>query len=85
MAIKWRSKKFLFAAIGAAVIIIVAITMSSGSGTEATQIQADLAFNDDISEIVSASGRIQPQTKVDITSEVSAQIINLFVKEGNLV
>lgn len=85
MAIKWRSKKFLFTAIGAVVIIVIAVTLSSGSGTKATQIQADLAFNDDISEIVSASGRIQPQTKVDITSEVSAQIINLFVKEGDLV
>ncbi len=85
MAIKWRSKKFLFSAIGAVAIIVAIASLSSSSGSEATPIQADLAYNDDIAEIVSASGRIQPQTKVDITSEVSAQVINLFVKEGDLV
>ncbi len=84
MAIKWRSKKFLFTAIGALVIIVAVVLMSSGSSSEATQIQADLAYNDDIAEIVSASGRIQPQTKVDITSEVSAQVMSIFVKEGDL-
>jgi len=34
---------------------------------------------------VSASGRVQPQTKVDITSQVSAQIIRIFVKDGDYV
>lgn len=85
MAIKWRSKKILITGIAAVIVIVAIIAMTSGSSTKATPIQADLAFNDNISEIVSASGRIQPQTKVDITSEVSAQIIKLFVKEGDLV
>ena len=48
-------------------------------------VQADLAYRDQISEVVTASGRIQPQTKVDITSEVSAEIIALLVAEGDAV
>ena len=85
MAIKWRSKKVIFSGIAAVVVIAAIVVMNSGSGKEPTPIQADLAYSDDISEVVSASGRIQPQTKVDITSEVSAQIISIFVKEGDLV
>ena len=85
MAIKWRSKKVIFSGIAAVVVIAAIVVMNSGSGKEPTSIQADLAYSDDISEVVSASGRIQPQTKVDITSEVSAQIISIFVKEGDLV
>ncbi len=85
MAFKWRSKKALFITLGVVVVLILVIAMNMGSGNEATAVQADLAYRDDISEIVSASGRIQPQTKVDITAEVSAQIIKIYVKEGDLV
>ena len=38
-----------------------------------------------IIERVSASGKIQPETEVNITAEVSGQIINLPVKEGDRV
>ena len=70
----------------ALVIIMVVLAVSmSGNGDEATAIQADLAFTDDISEVVTASGRIQPQTKVDIVAEVSAEIIEVPVKEGDWV
>jgi len=63
-------------------LIIVNLTASNGDQTE---VQADLAFIDDISEIVTASGRIQPQTKVDISSEVPAQIVDISIKEGDFV
>ena len=35
--------------------------------------------------VVSGSGRIQPKTKVNITSEVNAVIIGIPVKEGDFV
>ncbi len=85
MAFKWRSKKVIISGITAIVVIVAIVAMTTGSGKEPTSVQADLAFNDDISEIVSASGRIQPQTKVDITAEVSAQVMSIFVREGDLV
>jgi HlyD family secretion protein len=85
MAFKWRSKKVIFIAIGAVVTLVLVVLIFSGSGDKVTTVQADLAYRDSISEIVSASGRIQPQTKVDITSEVSAQVMRIFVKEGDPV
>lgn len=82
---KIKSKKFLFIALGAVIVIAVVVANLAGNGDSGTEVQADLASVDDISEIVSASGRIQPQTKVDIVAEVSAQVINLGVNEGDTV
>ena len=56
-----------------------------GDNSNATAVQVDLAKIRDISETVSASGRIQPQTKVDITSQVSGEIVALHVSEGETV
>ena len=46
---------------------------------------AENAKTEDIVEEVSASGYIQPQNRVNITSEVTAEIIALPVKEGQSV
>lgn len=67
------------------VICIVVANLSMNGEEETTSVQADLAHHDEISEIVTASGRIQPKTKVNITSEVSAEIVQLNVKEGDFV
>lgn len=85
MARFYRSKKFLIIAGLVVVVAIVAGATLSGNGEKATSVQADLAFVDDIAEIVTASGRIQPQTKVEIVAEVSAQIIAVYRKEGDRV
>lgn len=86
MAKKKRSKKkiLLIALIVVVIVVVVVANLQSSNGKK-TSVQADLAYYDEIAEIVTASGRIQPQTKVDITSEVSAQIIDLFVAEGDQV
>jgi HlyD family secretion protein len=85
MALKKRTRRFLIIGGLAAVVIVVIIASLGGSGDEATVVSADLAYVDEIAEIVSASGRIQPQTKVDITGEVSAEILAVFVTEGQQV
>ncbi len=65
-----------------AVIIIANLTMKS---SKATMVNSESAQTRDIIETVSASGRIQPQTKVDITSEINGEIVKLYVKEGQYV
>jgi HlyD family secretion protein len=85
MAKKKRKKKLIFGVLIVIVTIAIVVVNLQDSNGEQTMVQADLAYLDDISEIVTASGRVQPQTKVDITAEVSAQIIELFVVEGQQV
>lgn len=85
MKLKKRTKKLMIAGGVLVIIAIVLVVTLSGKKENATSVQADLAYTDDISEVVTASGRIQPQTKVDIVAEVSAEIIAVPVKEGDWV
>ncbi len=82
---KIRSKKFWIITSVAILIVVVVVLNFTRNGNTGTSVQADIAYIDDISEIVNANGRIQPQTKVDITAEVSAEIINLYAVEGQQV
>jgi HlyD family secretion protein len=86
MALKKSVKRILVFGLPALVVIGVTVAVIVGkSNGKGTAVQADLAYVDDISELVTASGRIQPQTKVDITAEVSAEITGVFVTEGDQV
>jgi len=81
----WRTKKVY---LGGPLLILVVVLLAARllrNDEKGTSVQADLAVRDDIAEVVTASGKVQPQTKVDITSEVSAEIVALFVKEGDQV
>ena len=44
--------------------------------------QSVVSFND-IVETISATGKIQPQTEIKISADVSGEIVELFVKEGD--
>lgn len=69
------------------IIVIVAVAALGGyslmgEGDRSIQVQAAEVKESTIVEKVSASGRIQPKTKVDITSEINGEIIYLPIKEG---
>lgn len=69
------------------VLIVVLLVAAKwfGGRTEAATVQIEQANVRTIVERVSASGKIQPEVEVNITAEVSGQIIALPVKEGDQV
>lgn len=70
------------------IVVVVAIFIFANltlTSSNAIKVKTEAVKARDIIEIVSASGRIQPQTKVDITSEINGEIIGLMVKEGDRV
>ncbi|MDZ4823246.1 MAG: efflux RND transporter periplasmic adaptor subunit [Flavobacteriales bacterium] len=69
----------------AAVIVLAVFARSCGGDRDVKAVQVEEAQLRSIVETVSASGKIQPETEVKIQSEVSGQIIELPVKEGDLV
>ncbi|MEW5795700.1 MAG: efflux RND transporter periplasmic adaptor subunit [Candidatus Zixiibacteriota bacterium] len=79
-------KKKVWIIIGVVVIVAVFayITLTSDS-RKTINVNAATVAKQNLIEKVSASGRIQPQTKVDITSEISGEIIALRVTEGQPV
>ena len=79
-------KKKTWLIIGAVVVVVVIIGANLSMNTSnATSVQADVAKQREIVETVSASGRVQPQTKVNITSEINGEIVGLYVNEGDRV
>lgn len=54
-------------------------------GDEKKQVAVEKVAKRDITEIVSASGKIQPEVSVKISPDVSGEIVELNVKEGDRV
>jgi HlyD family secretion protein len=65
-------------------IITVALLMSS-KGEEGTTVEVTAASYRTIVQTVTATGVIEPQTQLKISSEVSGEIVYLAVKEGDVV
>lgn len=80
-----KKKKKLLIIIGGLVVVLIVVANILSSGKKGITVNAEDAKLQDIVEEVSASGYIQPQTRVNITSEVTAEIIYLPVKEGQAV
>jgi HlyD family secretion protein len=86
MVIKWRPRRKLILIGSSVILLIIILFLAFGrSGDKRTAVQTDIAVAENITELVNASGRIQPQTKVNIVAEVSAEIRQLHVREGDRV
>ncbi len=80
---KRRSKVWWFI-IGGVVLVLVLISLLSG-GKKGVLVTTEKAAIRSLEERVSASGKLQPESEVKIQMEVSGQIIELPVKEGDIV
>ena len=84
------SKKKIYILVGVVVtLIIVLVTLKSkgiiGGNDDSKQVETSKVDEITIIETVSATGKIQPEIEVKISSEVSGEIIALPIKEGQVV
>lgn len=84
------SKKAVYIFLGIAVgliILLIALSKTGVIGTKNKGKEVEIASVNEITiiETVSATGKIQPETEIKISSEVSGEIIELPVKEGQIV
>ncbi len=84
------SKKSIYILLGSATILIIALLALSKSGAfgdkkEGTEVEIAKVDEITIIETVSATGKIQPEIEVKISSEVSGEITALPIKEGQIV
>ena len=80
-----RKRTLLYALIGLFVLLVVAAAIKSRQKPKGEEVNAEAAQRRTIREMVSASGKIFPETEVKISSDVSGEIIALYVKEGDSV
>lgn len=84
------SKKTIYILLGSAVAIIALLIVLSKTGVignkdEGKEVETAVVNASTIIETVSATGKIQPEIEVKISSEVSGEIISLNIKEGQVV
>ncbi len=82
-----RSRKKLYIAIGLAVlaIIIASSVVASRKREKALPVTTEKAIRTNITQLVTATGKIQPEIEVKIAPEVSGEIIEIPIKEGQMV
>jgi HlyD family secretion protein len=84
------SKKTIYILIGSVVVIIALLVVLSKTGAignkdKGKEVEITTVDASTIIETVSATGKIQPEIEVKISSMVSGEIISLPVKEGQVV
>jgi HlyD family secretion protein len=84
------SKKTIYILIGSLVVVIALLVVLSktgviGSKDKGKEVEITTVAASTIVETVSATGKIQPEIEVKISSMVSGEIISLPVKEGQVV
>lgn len=91
MSKKSSATKRLLWILGGLLILLVAFAIVGratgmfGSGNSGTFVETDEAQTRSITQIVTASGRVQPEVEVIISPDVSGEIIELPIKEGDTV
>lgn len=76
--------------IGIAVVVVaglagLAYVGAKRSGPQTTEVRIEAVEERDLVASVTASGKIEPRTKVDVSADVTGRIVTLAVKEGDIV
>lgn len=82
-----RSRKKLYWIIGILLVVGVAVVAVAVNKKreQPIPVTTDKAFRKTITQLVTATGKIQPEIEVKISPEVSGEIIEMPVKEGQIV
>ena len=82
-----RSRKKIYIAIAVVVLLLVVVMAVKGKQNrdKPIPVTTEKAFRTNITQLVTATGKIQPEIEVKIAPEVSGEIVELPVKEGQIV
>lgn len=87
---KSATRRIVWFIVGLVAVLVVfgivgAATGMLGKGDDATTVEVAQAEVRDLTQVVTASGKVQPEVEVAISPEISGEIIALPVKEGDFV
>lgn len=82
---KNRKKLYIFGSLGLLIVILIVVVGFGSKKETIITVQTEKVKRMTITQTVSATGKIQPQTQVKINAEVSGEIVDIPVKEGDHV
>jgi len=81
-----KTTKYILITLGALIVLIIILKATGMIGKpQLTQVATEKATVREINETVSASGKIKPHIEVKISPEVSGEVVELPIKEGDVV
>ncbi len=80
-----RKRTLLYVLLGVFALLIGAAVMKARSAKKGEEVTVEKPQRRTIRETVSASGKVFPETEVKISSDVSGEVIELYIKEGDSV
>jgi HlyD family secretion protein len=82
---KKKKRIIIFSVLGLAVIALILIVFLGSKKEEILAVQVEEVGRRTITQVVTATGKIQPEVMVRIAPEVGGEIVRLPVKEGQTV
>ena len=80
------SKKAKYGIAGVVVVaLIAAVAIAAKSGNKGVEVRTEEVQKRDLVASVTANGKVQARTKVDVAADVSGRIVRLSVAEGQVV
>ena len=79
-----RGKLFLIG--GGIVLVLGVVSLSAAKRRQpSTEVRLEKVSTRNLTSVVSASGKIEPKRKVDVSSDITGRIVDLPVREGDMV
>ena len=80
-----KRKKLSILAIVLVLLVVIVGTVAANRGDKAVEVRVETVEARDLIASVTASGKVQPRTMVDLSADITGRIVSLRVREGDMV
>lgn len=80
-----KRNKVLLGGGGAALLVVLVLVSASAKREKGIEVRFEQVGRRDLVAAVTASGKIQPKKKVDVSADITGRITRIAVREGDLV
>jgi HlyD family secretion protein len=80
-----KTTKWILVGVGALVLLVVLAKIIGGSKNDGVKVSMEIAETRNIVETVTVPGKVFPEEEVKVSSDISGEITELFVQEGDSV
>lgn len=78
-------KKWVFLSLGVVAVVLLAVVFMAGRSPKGAKVRTQKVERSTLVSTVTSNGKIEAHKKVDLSANVPGQVINLAVREGDIV